>query len=147
MMYSTYKLNKQGDNIQPCLTPFAIFNQSTQLKIIILYMPKWVSHNQRHWQGYLPDSEGLGVDMFFTFSTFWSHPHFSAMFFHPQSSSSVWIFFHHSLLCLSSIFKGPLPFVCVLVGQSRLTLCSPMVCSQPSSSVHGKFSRQDYWRG
>ena len=28
MMYSTYKLNKQGDNIQPWHTPFLIWNQS-----------------------------------------------------------------------------------------------------------------------
>ena len=28
MMYSTYKLNKQGDNIQPWRTPFPIWNQS-----------------------------------------------------------------------------------------------------------------------
>ena len=28
MMYSTYKLNKQGDNIQPWHTPFPIWNQS-----------------------------------------------------------------------------------------------------------------------
>ena len=28
MMYSAYKLNKQGDNMQPCLTPFPILNQS-----------------------------------------------------------------------------------------------------------------------
>ena len=28
MMYSTYKLNKQGDNIQPCHTPLPILNQS-----------------------------------------------------------------------------------------------------------------------
>ena len=28
MMYSAYKLNKQGDNIQPCRTPFPILNQS-----------------------------------------------------------------------------------------------------------------------
>ena len=102
--------------------PFTIWNQSTELKIIILYMPKWVSHNQGHWQGYLPESEGLGGDMFLTFFPFWSNPHFSAVFFHPQSRSSVWSFFHHSLLCLSSIFKGPFSFVCVLVGQSCLIL-------------------------
>ena len=29
MMYSAYKLNKQGDNIQPWCTPFPIWNQST----------------------------------------------------------------------------------------------------------------------
>ena len=28
MMYSTYRLNKQGDNRQPCHTPFSILNQS-----------------------------------------------------------------------------------------------------------------------
>ena len=28
MMYSTYKLNKQGDNTQPWCTPFPIWNQS-----------------------------------------------------------------------------------------------------------------------
>ena len=28
VMYSTYKLNKQGDNIQPWHTPFPIWNQS-----------------------------------------------------------------------------------------------------------------------
>ena len=28
MMYSACKLNKQGDNIQPCSTPFPILNQS-----------------------------------------------------------------------------------------------------------------------
>ena len=31
------------------------------------------------------------------------------------------------------------------VAQSRLTLCDPMDCSLPSSSV--KFSRQEYWSG
>ena len=28
MMYSAYKWNKQGDNIQPCHTPFPVLNQS-----------------------------------------------------------------------------------------------------------------------
>ena len=28
MMYSAYEFNKQGDNIQPCCTPFPILNQS-----------------------------------------------------------------------------------------------------------------------
>ena len=28
IMYSAYKLNKQGDNIQPCHIPFLIWNQS-----------------------------------------------------------------------------------------------------------------------
>ena len=28
LMYSAYKLNKQGDNIQPCCIPFPVLNQS-----------------------------------------------------------------------------------------------------------------------
>ena len=32
MMYSTYKLNKQGDNIQPWRTPFPIWNHYKSLK-------------------------------------------------------------------------------------------------------------------
>ena len=37
MIYSAYKLNKQGDNIQPCGTPFLILNQSVvPCKILIV---------------------------------------------------------------------------------------------------------------
>ena len=36
---------------------------------------------------------------------------------------------------------------CVLVAQSCLTFCDPMDCSLPGSSVHGGFSRQEYWSG
>ena len=35
---------------------------------------------------------------------------------------------------------------CMLVAQSCPTLCYPMVCSPPGSSVH-EFSRQEYWSG
>ena len=34
MMYSAYKLNKQGDNIQPCHTPFPILNQSVPCLVL-----------------------------------------------------------------------------------------------------------------
>ena len=33
-MYSAYKLNNQGDNIQPWCTPFPIWNQSVALELI-----------------------------------------------------------------------------------------------------------------
>ena len=36
---------------------------------------------------------------------------------------------------------------CVLVAQSCLAFCYPMDCSLPGSSVHGGFSRQEYWSG
>ena len=33
---------------------------------------------------------------------------------------------------------------CSVCVQSYLTVCNPMDCSMPDSSVHG-FSRQEYW--
>ena len=38
-------------------------------------------------------------------------------------------------------------WVLCLVAQSWPTLCNPMNCSPPSSSVYGDFSRQEYWSG
>ena len=35
MIYTAYKLNKQGDNIQPCHTPFPIWNQSVVPHLIL----------------------------------------------------------------------------------------------------------------
>ena len=35
MMYSAYKLNKQGDNIQPWHTPYPIWNQSIVLGVVL----------------------------------------------------------------------------------------------------------------
>ena len=35
MMYSEYKLNKQGDSIQPSHTPFLIWNQSVVPSLIL----------------------------------------------------------------------------------------------------------------
>ena len=38
-------------------------------------------------------------------------------------------------------------YVLCLVAQSCLTLCNPTECSPPGSSVHGEFSRKEYWSG
>ena len=43
MIYFAYKLNKQGDNIQPWRTPFLIWNQSVVSCIM------WVSSPGLHW--------------------------------------------------------------------------------------------------
>ena len=40
MMYSTYKLNKQGDNIQPWCSPFPIWNQSV-VPCAVLTVASW----------------------------------------------------------------------------------------------------------
>ena len=43
MMYSTYKLNKQGDNIQPWSTPFPIWNQSV-IPCPVLTVASWPAY-------------------------------------------------------------------------------------------------------
>ena len=43
MMYTAYKLNKQGDNIQPWRTPFPIWNQSI-VPCLVLTVASWPAH-------------------------------------------------------------------------------------------------------
>ena len=51
MMYSTCKLNKQGDNIQPLRTPFPIWNQSV-VPCPVLTVASWPAYNlvQSKWR-------------------------------------------------------------------------------------------------
>ena len=54
VMYSAYKLNKQGDNIQPWCTPFPIWNQSV-VPCRVLTDASWPAYNylrrQVRWSG------------------------------------------------------------------------------------------------
>ena len=54
MMYSAYKLNKQGDNIQPWCTPFPIWNQSV-VPCPVLTVAFWPAYKflkrQIRWSG------------------------------------------------------------------------------------------------
>ena len=54
MMYSAYKLNKQGDNIQPWCTPFPIWNQSV-VPCPVLTVASWHAYRflkrQVRWSG------------------------------------------------------------------------------------------------
>ena len=54
MMYSAYKLNKQGDNIQPWQTPFPIWNQSV-VPCPVLTVASWPEYKflkrQIRWSG------------------------------------------------------------------------------------------------
>ena len=43
MIYSTYKLNKQGDHIQPWYTPFPILNQSV-IPCLVLTAASWLAY-------------------------------------------------------------------------------------------------------
>ena len=54
MMYSAYKLNKQGDNKQLCRTPFPILNQSI-VPCLVLTVASWPAYRflrrQVRWPG------------------------------------------------------------------------------------------------
>ena len=54
MMYSAFKLNKQGDNIQPCRTPFPIWNQYV-VPCPVLTVASWPAYKflkrQIRWSG------------------------------------------------------------------------------------------------
>ena len=54
MMYSAYKLNKQGDNIQPWRTPFPVWNQSV-VPCPVLTVSSWSAYRfhrrQVRWSG------------------------------------------------------------------------------------------------
>ena len=55
-MYSTCKLNKQGDNIEPCCTPFPILTQSV-FPCFVLTVASWTAYRffrrQLMWSGIL----------------------------------------------------------------------------------------------
>ena len=54
MMYSAYKLNMQGDNMQPWLTPFLVWNQPI-VPCSVLTVASWPAHRflrrQVRWSG------------------------------------------------------------------------------------------------
>ena len=109
MMYSAYKLNKQGDNIQPWRTPFPIWNQSIVL-CPVLTVASWSAYRflrrQVRWSG-------TPISLRIFHSLLWS----------IQSKALVWsikqkyMFFWNSLafsmiqqmLAVWSLF--PLPFL------------------------------------
>ena len=63
MMYYTYKLNKQSDNIQPCHTSFPIWNQSV-VPCLVLTVVSWSAYRflrrQVRWSG-IPISKNFPV--------------------------------------------------------------------------------------
>ena len=122
-MYSAYKLNKQGDNIQPWHTPFPIWNQSV-VPHPILTVASWPSNRflrrQIRWSG-IPISwrifqfvvihtvKGFGlvnkaeVDIFLEFFCFFGDPmdvgnFISGSSAFSKSSFNIWKFTVHVLL-------------------------------------------------
>ena len=85
MMYSAYKLNKQGDNIQPWCTPFPIWNQSV-VPCPVLTVASWPAYKflkrQVRWTG-IPISWRIFHSLLWSTqskSLSFSHRHFGLLF-------------------------------------------------------------------
>ena len=157
MIYSAYKLNKQGGNIQPWHTPFPILNQPL-VPCPILTVASCPAYRflrrQVRWSG-IPNSlrilqfvvihtdkgfsvvNEVEVDVFLEFPCFFYHPVYvcnliSAFSVFPKSSLYIWKFSVHVQLKHEEVKWSE-------VAQSCPTLCNPVDCSLPGSSFHGIF--------
>ena len=123
MMYSAYKLNKQGDSIQPWCTPFPIWNWSV-VPCSVLIVASWPAYRfvRKHvrWSGIfiswrifqfvvIYTAKGFGiinkaeVDVFLELSYFFYDPTdvgnlISGSSAFPKSSLNIWKFMVHVLL-------------------------------------------------
>ena len=125
MMYSAYKLNKQGDNIQPWHTPFPVWNQSVVL-CLVLTVASWSAYRflrrqvrrsgiPNSWRIFFPQFvvihplKGFSlvseaeVDVFLEFSCFFDDPTDVGNLISDSSASSksslnIWKFLVHILL-------------------------------------------------
>ena len=123
MMYSAYKLNKQGDNIQPWHTPFPIWNQSV-VPCPVLTVASWPAYRflrrQVRWSGIpisfrifsfgvINKNKGFDVvskavvDVFLELSCFFDDPTdvgnlISGSSVFSKSSLNIWKFTVHVLL-------------------------------------------------
>ena len=121
MMYSAYKLNKQGDNIQPWRTPFPIWNQSVPCPVLAVasWPAIWVSQEagQVFWYSHLFKNlpqfivihtvKGFGIvnkaDVFLELSCFFDDPAgvdnlISGSSAFSKSSLNIWKFMDNVLL-------------------------------------------------
>ena len=88
MMYSAYKLNKQGDNMQPWCIPFPIWNQSVPCPV--LTVASWPAYRflkkQVRWSG-------IPISWRILHSLLWSTQAKTL----AQSIKQKWMFFWNSL--------------------------------------------------
>ena len=154
MMYSAYKLSKQGDNIQPWHTPFLIWHQSV-VPCPVLTVTSWLDS--------FPDLTPVCCSMsssncyFLTIQisqeagkTIW-YSHLFKNF--PQfvvihtvkglgivNKAEVFLELSCFFLWSRGCWQFDLWFLCLIESVSHSvcpTLCDPTDCSPPGSSVHG----------
>ena len=111
MVYTAYWLNKQGDNTQPCCTPFPVLNQSFLPCLILLLLL------DLHTDFSGGRSGGLVVPSLEDFSTVCCDPH-SQRLWHSQESRSRC--FSGTLL----LFDDPVDVGYLISGSSALSKTS-----------------------
>ena len=87
MMYSAYELNKQVDNIQPCHTPFTIWNQAVVPCPVLLLLDPHTGFSEGR-------SGGLVFPSLSEFVTVYCDPHKG---FSVINEAGVCVFFWNSL--------------------------------------------------
>ena len=121
-MYSAYKLNKKGDNIQPCHIPFPIWIQSI-VSCLVLPVPSWPAYRFLRRQVRLAS---LVID-------FWRLKKWAEGLhrkFFPRRHAD-WQLVHENMF-YTIIHSVQLSSV----AQSCPTLCDPMNHSTPGLPVH-----------
>ena len=106
-MYSAYKLNKQGDNIQPWPTPFPIWNQSV-IPCPVLTVASWPAYRflkrQVRWSGRLDQCKGLQCIAYsnhLTVFSFFSHCSYYFSKYHIKRKHSK-IYNHKDMAIMAS---------------------------------------------
>ena len=141
MMYSAYKLNKQGDNIQPWHTLLPIWNQSV-VPSPVLTVASWPAYRllkrQVRWSSIPSFSRILKL----TCPLSILQSQIGCVVFPKTVLNAQFCYFPQA--------ERQVGFLRVLtkseVAQSCLTLCDPMDCS-PQGSLSIGFPRQEYWTG
>ena len=108
MMYPAYKLNKQGDNIQPWLTPYPIWNQSV-VPCTVLTVASWPAY--RFWRKQVGWS-GIPISWRIFHSLLWS----TVEGFSVVNEVEVGVF-----LEFSSFFCGPADVGNLISGSSAFS--------------------------
>ena len=130
MMYSAYKLNKQGDNIQLWRTPFPIWNQSV-VPCLILTVASWPAYRfhrrQVKWSG-IP----ISLRIFSVFTLLLNNTNTNNVstpattFFYYE----VWLFDLFMLLIYSLSLSSKPTLLC-----AETTNCIPLFCPLTSYCV------------
>ena len=118
-MYSAYKLNKQGDNIQPWWAPFPIYNQSV-VPCPVLTVASWPAYTflrrQVRWSG-IPTTHSFKRILFKNFPQ--SVVIYAVKGFGVVNKAEVDVF-----LELSCFFNDPMDICNVISGSSAFSKSS-----------------------